>query len=75
MCGSMDQSCIIHSCADDVVIACVIAGCCSSLVALNVSRNALPALPDTMSRLAKLQVLAADSNRCVRSCVVRSASQ
>lgn len=38
-------------------------GCCSSLVALNVSRNSLPALPDTISRLARLQVLAADSNR------------
>jgi hypothetical protein len=45
-------------------LRCAVAGCCSSLVALNVSRNALPALPESMSRLARLQVLAADSNRC-----------
>jgi hypothetical protein len=34
-------------------------------VALNASSNALTALPDSITRLGKLQVLAVDANKCV----------
>ncbi len=39
------------------------AGDCSSLVAFNASHNALIALPDSITRLNKLQVLAVDANK------------
>ena len=38
-------------------------GDCSSLVALNASRNALTELPSSITRLGKLQVLAVDANK------------
>lgn len=41
----------------------VVPGGCSSLVAFNASHNALTALPDSVTRLAKLQVLAVDTNK------------
>jgi hypothetical protein len=39
------------------------AGACSSLVAFNASHNALTALPDSVTQLGKLQVLAVDANK------------
>ena len=40
------------------------AGSCSSLLELSLDRNQVPELPEALTRLTKLQVIKADSNRC-----------
>lgn len=54
---------ILHATADHCCPHHPKSGACSSLVAFNASRNLLAALPDSITRLAKLQVMAVDSNK------------
>lgn len=51
------------TCTPAAAWVCVPVGDCSSLVAFNASHNALTALPDGVTRLGKLQVLAVDANK------------